>query len=178
MHIETDCIRIDISTIEEMREKKMEFSQKLTTLTKATVKSDYRQYMPSAHDFKPSFDTTSEKPDPFECKQNDFPKLPNEVDSSFFVGRALPGGGVSLRDYPDQSENERPNAWDKKKNLFPNAPPAQRPSQEQLEAVKTPSARVIFENLDPHDPDHPGFNAGRYYCKYSEKYDCPRVGCG
>ena len=38
--------------------------------------------------------------------------------------------------------------------------------------------RTITAGMDPDDPDCPSFNAARYYCIYTDKYNCPKRLCG
>ena len=37
---------------------------------------------------------------------------------------------------------------------------------------------TVTAGMDPDDPDCPSFNASRYYCVYSNKYNCPKRLCG
>lgn len=163
-HIEKDCIRISTDTLEEMREQKLEFSDKLQTLTKNTIKSNYSQYMPSSYAGSVSSTGNSQQPDPFLYKNNEFPHLARQ----------------NLRDKPApaaKTENEAPKAWEQQKNLFPNAPAAQQPTPEQLKAATAPSARTFYDAMDPHHPDHPSFNAARYYSAYTDAFNCPVARC-
>ncbi|CAM1507931.1 Fc.00g047790.m01.CDS01 [Cosmosporella sp. VM-42] len=169
-HIENDCHRINASTLEEMRANKSAFSQKLEALTKETVKSNYASYMPSTiNGSEGGVSLGSQKPNPFMLKKNEFPGLPGQTDRN---------GGAFVKDHlTSLSENEHPGAWGKQKQLFENAPAARRPTQDQLQAATAPTARSIYDNMDPADPDHPSFNAASCYCKYAEKFLCPKVGC-
>ena len=66
--------------------------------------------------------------------------------------------------------------WGQK--LFPNAPPAQRPTTQQLDAAYRLSERQKHQLLDPDDPGHPDFNPAKYCSPYSGKFVCPKLGCG
>lgn len=39
------------------------------------------------------------------------------------------------------------------------------------------TARAIFDAMDPHDPEHPLFNVGRYCCEFTGKFNCPKDRC-
>lgn len=41
-----------------------------------------------------------------------------------------------------------------------------------------PGVTTITAGMDPDDPDCPSFNAARYYCMYTDKYNCPKRLCG
>ncbi|KAF4951798.1 hypothetical protein FSARC_12811 [Fusarium sarcochroum] len=77
-----------------------------------------------------------------------------------------------------QMTTQKTNHWNKGKNLFPDAPAAQRPTKEQLEQATAPSARAAWDLLSIHNPNHPQFNVGRYYSGYTDKYGCPIAACG
>lgn len=169
-HIEKECIRISTQTLEEMRDKKLEFAEKLEILTQDSVKTNYSEYMPSSHGGSVSSGWNSQKPDPFLYKKNDFPHLRRQD----LRDRAAPVENPVAK---PQSENDPPSTWRQPKNLFPDAPAAKQPTPEQLQTATAPSARSTYEALDPHDPDHPGFNAARYYSEWTESFLCPRDRC-
>lgn len=68
-------------------------------------------------------------------------------------------------------------AWTTPKNLFPDAPPAQKPTQQRLEAATSYNPNIQAW-LDFDHPDHPQFTHARYWCSYSNAYTCPKVRCG
>ena len=165
-HIEDgQCARISTSMLDDMREKKLEFPRMLQALTKHSIKGNYSSYF-SAHS-----DTASSKqgqwfvPDrrpAFTIKDQDFPNLASQKADSASVAA---------------TQKETHSGWDNKKNLFPNAPAAQRPTDEQLEAATGPSARSIHESMDPEHPNHPGFNVRRYHNAEAELFICPKPLC-
>lgn len=177
-HIESECIRINVNTIEEMREKKTSFSQALVTLTKEPLKADYSQYMPSSSNASiPHEHPVVSQPDPPKLTGHDFPGLPPKPMD--LTDQALPRGGAALWPFPNQSKDQPPSKWGTKtaKDLFPNAPAVQRPTQEQLAVARAPNAKAEYLSLDPDDPDNPGFNVGRYYDRFSDKFQCPKLSC-
>ncbi|KAM5344840.1 hypothetical protein ACJ41O_010702 [Fusarium nematophilum] len=169
-HVERECPSLDVSVLEDMRDKKLDFSRKLETLTHAPVKANYTNYMPSSYGgYGNAGGAAESKPDPFMFEKNQFPKLSAP-------GAALAPGSSTDKD--DKGKGKAAGAWSQGKNLFPNASPAQRPTADQLQAATSPSPRQQFECLDPNHPDHPSFNVARCYSAYTDKYGCPIVGCG
>lgn len=170
-HIEEKCPRLDGATLEDMREQKLEFPNKLEALTEQTVKANYTKYMPSTHGHGSTIGSPAySKSDPFTLKKNEFPSLTNQSSSSETQGFDHFQGGAKL-------ENEAPSGWDTGKKLFRDAPPARQPTKEQLEEANAPNARILFEAMDPDHPNHPSFNSARYYSEFTEKFSCPKVGC-
>ncbi|KAF4988602.1 hypothetical protein FDECE_14980 [Fusarium decemcellulare] len=159
-HIQQDCPSLDISGLENLRESKLEFSNNLTALTKDKVKNNYTAYMPSS--YGGSICDSESKAESFALEENAFPAL----------------SSTDPRAAKREQENVAPWEWNEEKNLFPEAPPAQKPTTEQLKAATAPNARALYEAMDPHDPSHPGFNVARYYSPYMDKYGCPVTGCG
>ncbi|KAJ3509328.1 hypothetical protein NM208_g15683 [Fusarium decemcellulare] len=159
-HIQQDCPSLDISGLENLRESKLEFSNNLTALTKDKVKNNYTAYMPSS--YGGSICDSESKAESFVLEENAFPAL----------------SSADPRASKREQENVAPWEWNEEKNLFPEAPPAQKPTTEQLKAATAPNARALYEAMDPHDPSHPGFNVARYYSPYMDKYGCPVTGCG
>lgn len=78
---------------------------------------------------------------------------------------------------PDEKPPASVPAWTTKKDLFPDAPAAQKPSQDQLKEATTLNPNYASW-LDVDSPDHPEFSHGRYFCPYTESYMCPKVRCG
>lgn len=71
------------------------------------------------------------------------------------------------------------NSWASERNLFPNAPAAQRPNFQQLEQlhIDQSAAAAYADNVfanDVDDPNGPNFNAERYYQPFLRKYKCPK----
>ncbi|KAK2677068.1 hypothetical protein RAB80_005808 [Fusarium oxysporum f. sp. vasinfectum] len=150
--------------VRTMREEKMEFSQALTALTKEPLKNNYGGYMPeNANKGLPdaTWESTGSIPAPFTIEQSQFPSL---------------GESSSTTLQPTKEKKE--NSWNKGKNLFPDAPAAQRPTQEQLKQVTAPSARATFDLMSGLDPKHPNFNVGRFYSEYTQKFNCRMGRCG
>ncbi|PCD41378.1 hypothetical protein AU210_003933 [Fusarium oxysporum f. sp. radicis-cucumerinum] len=163
-HVEKECLILNTNTIETMREEKMEFSQALTALTKEPLKNNYGGYMPeNANKGLPdaTWESTGSIPAPFTIEQSQFPSL---------------GESSSTTLQPTKEKKE--NSWNKGKNLFPDAPAAQRPTQEQLKQVTAPSARATFDLMSDLDPKHPNFNVGRFYSEYTQKFNCRMGRCG
>ena len=175
-HIESgDCTRINIAKIEEVREKKQEFGQKLEALSQRPVRGNYDKFMPSS---QPGNYTTpipwvpQKEQESAKFEEKDFPKLNGQAAA----GERQNAAAILDVGKPGK-QTEEPGAWAKKENLFPKAPPTQRPPEEQLKQVTGPGARQMHDSLDPDDPDHPNFNATRYFCPYSETFTCPKRGC-
>jgi hypothetical protein len=72
------------------------------------------------------------------------------------------------------------NAWASQQNLFPNAPTAITPLVDLMASLAVSSSNPAVEDPAPneHDPDSPGFRAGRYFVPLTGKYRCPWLGCG
>lgn len=87
--------------------------------------------------------------------------------------------GVDPDNYPkpDEKHTAPVPAWTTQKNLFPEAPPAQKPTEQQLQAATSFNPNYSAW-LDVDNPDHPEFSYGRYWCKYSDQYMCPKTRCG
>ncbi|KAF4974257.1 hypothetical protein FZEAL_8819 [Fusarium zealandicum] len=175
-HIERECTILVIGDIENLRGHKMDFSSRLQVLTREPIKGNYVDYMPtqamgytrstrglvrSAYDVESTFGAGS-KTEPFWLEKKEFPQL---------VAPKAPAVTVKKED------EETPWEWPKAKNLFPDAPPAQNPTPEQLKEAASPNPRAMHEALDPHHPEHPTFTVDRYYCTYSNRYTCPASGC-
>ncbi|KAK4156339.1 hypothetical protein C8A00DRAFT_12747 [Chaetomidium leptoderma] len=84
----------------------------------------------------------------------------------------------SLR--PKADRTVRPNpvtfAMMKKKNLFPDAPAAVRPTAEKMGALQKP-AETKQPEWPAHDPRNPQWDPAKYYVKYINKYKCPHDRC-
>ncbi|RSL62632.1 hypothetical protein CEP54_005555 [Fusarium duplospermum] len=162
-HIQNDCTVLRVSFLEHLREEKMEFATQLQAMTNEPVKANYAHYMPAAggggYDY-PDIDSNVEA---FELKKEEFPDI-YKPKSTF--------------DHTDNKENIAPWEWDSGKTLFPDAPPAQKPTQEQLEAAAAPGPQDWDEWMNVNDPSHPKFNVARYYSAIINKYACPVIGCG
>lgn len=173
-HIERECTRIDVGMVEEMREKKLQFSNNLDRLTGSKVRANYSSFMPSNDTCGPIHPVPADEPNPPSLTVTEFPRL---TTNHTMPVPGLPEGSAPLPKQHDEWEDQRPNDWDQNKTLFPEAPPAQQPTWEQLENITAKGVRQMFEDLDPHDPENHSFNPGRYYNSASQTYDCPREYC-
>jgi uncharacterized C2H2 Zn-finger protein len=163
-HVEKECLILNTATIETMREEKMEFSQALTAMTQQPLKNNYGSYMPENADKglpTATWESTGSVPAPFTIEQSQFPSL-----------------GESSSTALQRTQDNKENNWNKGKNLFPDAPAAQRPTQEQLQQATAPSARTTFNLMNDLDPNHPNFNVARYYSEYTQKFGCRMGRCG
>jgi hypothetical protein len=157
--------------LDEMREKKLEFPRQLEALTKESVKNNYARYLSFDDTTKSGLGWRDSQDHELSFGEVDFPTLSDKSEQT-----------RQTRD-TETDENRQPNeegksAWGEKKNLFPGAPPARKPTVAQLEYTTKPSPRMEFESMDPDDPDNPSFNAARYYSDIIEQYICPKAGCG
>ncbi|WAO94193.1 C2H2-type domain-containing protein [Fusarium falciforme] len=161
-HIQNECSTLDVSFLEHLREEKMEFATQLQAITNEPVKANYAHYMPAASGGGYDYEEVESKIEAFKLKK-EFPDL------------CKPESTV---DHADNKENIAPWEWDSGKKLFPDAPPAQKPTKEQLEAAAAPGPQDWDEWLNVNDPTHPKFNVARYYQSIIDKYACPVIGCG
>lgn len=83
---------------------------------------------------------------------------------------------------PQQRSNAQTPSGDQNvtwgQKLFPNASPAKRPTEKQLDAAYKPSEKQKHRLMDPDSPEHPNFNPAKYRSPYSGKFVCPKQGCG
>lgn len=149
--------------IETIREQKMEFSKALVAATNEPLKSNYSSYMPSAASETASNNTwaAGDSARRFKVEQKEFPNL------------GFSSSGPQMRN----KENDKENDWNKGKNLFPNAPAAEKPTQQQLQQSTAPNARAAYDLLSVDNPDHPNFNVARYSCQFTGKFNCPVTTC-
>jgi hypothetical protein len=171
-HIEEgECARIGTSTLDDLREKKLEFPRILEALTKQPVKGNY------ANCFTPDPQYASGTHDDWAVLEAE-PEIVVSNNDKVYPALAT----TSTHSRADKKEPIRkadePMAWSVKKNLFPNATPAQKQTPEQLEAATASSVQDYEEDMDIDAPDHPKFNVGRYLCPYAGKFVCPKVRCG
>ena len=68
------------------------------------------------------------------------------------------------------------NPWAQKKNLFPDAPPASRPTPAQLSSIREP-ARNKDNAWPDHDPRNPKWDPQRFFVTWIGKYKCPVNRC-
>ncbi|RTE69398.1 hypothetical protein BHE90_016218 [Fusarium euwallaceae] len=162
-HIQNDCAILRVSFLEHLREEKMEFATQLQAMTNEPVKANYAHYMPAAGGGGYDYADVDSNVEAFELKKEEFPDL-YKPKSTF--------------DHTDNKENIAPWEWDSGKTLFPDAPPAQEPTKEQLEAAAAPGPQDWDEWMNVNDPSHPKFNVARYYSPIIDKYACPVIGCG
>lgn len=81
-------------------------------------------------------------------------------------------------DQTDQLDGKyEENCWAKNENLFPESGPAQRPTQEQLQALnssnQTAVERVRGQDMPSLDPNSPLFDPQQCWNAISERYNCP-----
>ncbi|KAM6521982.1 hypothetical protein FALCPG4_011676 [Fusarium falciforme] len=162
-HIQNECSILDVSFLEHLREEKMEFATQLQAMTNEPVKANYAHYMPAASGGGYDYEEVESKIEAFKLKKKEFPDLCKPE---------------STIDHTDNKENIAPWEWDSGKKLFPDAPPAQKPTKEQLEAAAAPGPQDWDEWLNVNDPTHTKFNVARYYQSIIDKYACPVIGCG
>ncbi|EEU44485.1 uncharacterized protein NECHADRAFT_85078 [Fusarium vanettenii 77-13-4] len=162
-HIQNECSTLDVSFLEHLREEKMEFATQLQAMTNEPVKANYGHYMPAASGGSYDYEEVESKIEAFKLEKKEFPDL------------CKPESTV---DHTDNKENIAPWEWDSGKKLFPDAPPAEKPTKEQLEAAAAPGPQDWDEWLNVNDPTHPKFNVARYYQPIIDKYVCPVIGCG
>nr|CEG04217.1 unnamed protein product [Fusarium clavum] len=182
-HIQKECPRIDNETIESLREKKLEFSNALVAATKEPLKSNYGGYMPGASDAASST-WGSQESRPFVNDKDAFP-TPGAGISSLGIGSQMRNQATNNKENVNSgsglqmSNKDRPkeNDWNKGVKLFPDAPAAQKPSQQQLDQATAPNARDAYGLMSIHNPSHPNFNVGRYACQFTGKYNCPVTSC-
>lgn len=98
--------------------------------------------------------TTRPNPVLFRARDAEFPKL------SAQTGNANPA-----------SKNTQ---WGNKQ-LFPDAPPAVRPTPQQLEAIQQATRKA--PEWHEFDPRNPRFKAAAYYSQFTRKYKCPHRNC-
>ncbi|KAF4340601.1 C2H2 finger domain protein [Fusarium beomiforme] len=164
-HVTKDCPSLSVAKIEAARGEKMEFSKALTAMTQEPLKKNYESYMPENRDKglpTTTWGALEGIPAPFTIEQSEFPSL---------------GEASSTALQPSKQANKE-NDWIQGKNLFPNAPAAQRPTVEQLKQAAAPNAKAAFDRLRDLDPDQPHFNVSRWYSEYTQKFGCPHERCG
>jgi palmitoyltransferase len=200
-------LRISWSTIEELREKKLQFAKGLQQLTQDTVKNHYSQFMPSTaasdgalcvqvwddellvdqnqHSGGKEISTDKVEP-PVDKEAEPWGVQPFHVKDEEFPGlpsrwnkeNTTPANASSrIGAQTTDREGEEMPAWTMKKNLFPNARPAVAPTGEQLAAATAPGERMMYEAMDRDHPNHPNFDVERFYVEVNENYSCPRVRC-
>jgi palmitoyltransferase len=201
------CLRISWSTIEELREKRLQFAKGLQQLTQDTVKNHYAQFMPSAsasnggisfqvrddelladqkHRAQEKEISTDKAESPVDKEAEPWGIQPFHVKDEEFPG--LPSEWNKENKTPTNrnsivgaetkdSREEDTLAWTMKKNLFPNARPAAAPTGEQLAAATAPGVRMMYEAMDRDHPNHPNFDVERFYVGVNKNYGCPRVRC-
>ncbi|KAL7811733.1 RNA polymerase III transcription factor IIIC subunit domain-containing protein [Trichoderma aethiopicum] len=169
-HIERGfCTRIDTSVLDKLREEKLEFPRRLQELTKEPVKGNYTKYMPSTTAGSTISGWNMDKePASFNLIEEEFPGLSDTEE-----------GGAQLTETTSWSKS-KPRTGGGNGNIeakhglrlpFQPAKQAARPSFR-------PGVTTITAGMDPDDPDCPSFNAARYYCMYTDKYNCPKRLCG
>ncbi|KAF4453043.1 hypothetical protein F53441_4274 [Fusarium austroafricanum] len=160
-HIQKDCPVLSARQIESMRKDKMKFTQALTAITNKPLKGDYGSYMP-------------------ENANRSLPTKAWEIENKPVIEQSqFPALGASSSTASQRTrQNSKQSDWSKGKNLFPNVPTAQPPTQQQLQQATAQNARAAYDLLSKDNPDHPEFNIARYYSEYTTKFECPIGRCG
>ncbi|KAK2608727.1 hypothetical protein QQS21_002716 [Conoideocrella luteorostrata] len=171
-HIETGaCIRVDSTTLDDLREKKLAFTINLEALTKEAVKNNYAQFVspksaggPSPRhlwgDAEKSSYALVDDGSPGLCKKS----------ANLTKTTGDEGGG--------ETRYEIGTAWKGKENLLSDALPGARPMPSLPESATRPSEQTAVRLMDPDDPDNPSFNAARYYSDIIQQFVCPKDRCG
>ncbi|KAG6006563.1 hypothetical protein E4U21_006861 [Claviceps maximensis] len=173
-HIENGgCSRIDSSSLNEAREKKLEFTRQLSALTNEPVKNDFARYF-TVNEPAESFKTagTIAVPEPGSSVDwSDFPALP---------GRANVAGSNDAASHEVGNKSETSTVRDTSSvRLSPDDAVAQYPSSQKLQAAtRLKNGSSLVQSMDPDDPDNPSFSAERYYSEIIAQYICPKVRCG
>lgn len=171
-HIEKgDCNRIDAFLLDEMRGEKLKFPTQIERLTKEPVKNNFAGYVSPKHGATGPRHAWREARDPgFGLTAADFPRL---------SGRTRGATATSSKSDGDEKyQGEEKTAWGSEGNLLSKSTAAQQATKNKVNSATARSTRMVVESMDPHDPDNPAFNAGRYYSDILEQYICPRVRCG
>lgn len=211
-HIERGfCTRIDTAVLDELREKKLEFTRNLEQLTQESIKGNYMKYMPSAI-AKNSISGwhVDKEPTSFEMVQEEFPDLSTTTGDRTQHTKVT----MSNKSKPTNSNADDKNAT---QHLFqlPFRPaiktettpvPSIKNKEEARGSIQLPLRLLVNSNrgnknetptpvqlprpafkpgvttilagMDPDDPNSPSFNAARYYCSITEKFNCPKRLCG
>ncbi|KAG5982868.1 hypothetical protein E4U55_001199 [Claviceps digitariae] len=172
-HIENGgCPRIDSSSLDDAREKKLEFTRQLAALTNKPVKNDFGRYFPvkkPAEDFKNNVATAAQESDP-TMNHSTSPALPGRKDVA---------GSQNTASNEDGDKFEAPRGVENSGKFVPDDASAQFPSPQKLEAAARPkNDSSLFQSMDPDDPDNPSFSAEQYYSEIIAQYTCPKVRCG
>ncbi|KAL6876041.1 RNA polymerase III transcription factor IIIC subunit domain-containing protein [Trichoderma longibrachiatum] len=169
-HIERGfCTRIDTSVLDKLREEKLEFPRRLQELTKEPVKGNYTKYMPSTTAGSTISGWNMDKePTSFKLIEEEFPGLSDTEE-----------GGAQLTETTSWSKSKpRTGGGNGNVEAQPVLRPPFRPAKQTARPSFRPGVTTITAGMDPDDPDCPSFNAARYYCMYTDKYNCPKRLCG
>lgn len=199
-HIELDeCPSMDLKNIEERMQQRVRMTKALSNIDKMSKGDVYTQQEKSFYDYlghdiapaRPWYLTDTNKSpwsvpvedtwasddpvssmnkEPAKMARHDYvPEAPKAPD-------ALAGDGNS---WPKGSGDE--NAWAKKKNLFPNAPDAIKPTVGQLQRLqddqRDTEEREREKRLCMAEPNSPMFKAEEFWNEFSRKYKCPHKYC-
>lgn len=158
-HIENgDCPRIDSSSLNEAREKKLEFTRQLGALTNEPVKNDFAKFFSvnkPAESFDTAVDKTARESGPATMHHSNFPALPGRKDEA---------GSKNAASYGDKHKSD--------------APAQSLSSLKPHDVARPKNDTLLFQSMDPDNPDNPSFSAERYYSEIIERYTCPKLRCG
>lgn len=155
-----------------MREKKLSFQRRLEEITQEPVKMNFADYV--TPDIGASWlGKTEAAPMESVCSDTDFPQLHSEGNNGSDTNEFKKVNN-SASDVPFQG------AWGTADvtSVWGSTNTPIQPTADELEAATAPGPRMAYDQRDIDDPDHPSFNAARYYCDILEKFNCPKVGCG
>ncbi|KAI5918556.1 hypothetical protein F4810DRAFT_691538, partial [Camillea tinctor] len=184
-HIEElKCPTIFPSTIEARRNERLQFSEALKNLNPANSKELY---------YRPQTLTTDDSTTETYLKYDGHrPHDSPDANKLYFQPDAFPRteaqkfrAGDSKQvdlltgDNPDPID-QKPGAWGKKKDLFPDALSAVPPPPELMENIRQPgpassSLRPTGQRII--DPDHPDFNAAVFMNPILGTFKCPYLLC-
>lgn len=140
---------------------------------------DVHSGTPSLSSLRPKADNTV-RPNPvtFAMKEAEYPELALKKKTEYpQLGSKL--ADLSIGGPVQKAENKTTNAWGQGKKLFPDAPPAMRPTPKQQEALQKPAAasEPTEAAWPEHDPRNPLWDPSVYYVTYIGKYKCPIERC-
>lgn len=157
------CPRISASALHQQRAEKIEFVEKLQSLSLQSP--DPNGYEAKADNFYSANRVffTSE----------DFPKVSSQA---YRDGDSKTPDLLTGSDYVPVDELNM-GSWGKQEVLFPNATPAHAPTAAQLQALQQPDKKAEHDRDSQFNPRHPRFNAKSNYNPITERYNCPWTKC-
>lgn len=140
-HIERGfCPRLDTTTLDQLREEKLEFPRRLEQLTQEKVKGNYMNYMPSAAENSTvSAWHIDKEPEAFEMVEEDFPALATAKDTRIESTKADISNKLDLcSEETNDKKGNQPFSFD-----LPLRPAVKR--DETMDVDTKPKARAQFE---------------------------------